>query len=546
MKSFVVIENEPRAKEAFALWDELSPERPVATWEEEARLIRPQRGGFGLSDHTDRELEKPLSSEPIIAQSGFAAGIYASITNPANRWGGLETPDKDFNNWKPMAEWNDIATNRVLASFRPPVSTFYSSTYQAYSDIAAFGNMAGYDHVDRYERKFVDVTLSLAEVCVVIDAHGRVVEVVRKFSLRPKAALAEFGADNLPGKILDMVNKGQRDKITFIQHVMKNTDFVKGKFGPGGKRWLSHTACEIEVSLVRVKGYDEMPFYYGRWDVDSGMTYGTGPGFIALASARTNQLMDAATIRAAQKGADPTLLAPGRDAYPLEGVVRPGEVIYGGVDMRGKPLVHPLNNVGAVGLTIEEKRAKIEAVKEAFHYSIMSLVGRTGVTPEESLIMEEARLRNWAPHADRIMEEYAGPKFERRFKQLVRLGQIPPPPKEAEGRPLQIRYQSSATMAMRAREGVAIRQFLNDLGPLAQMDARYGDRLDADAITEALHDASPSLPASILTSREHADALAKQRAEQQQQAQMMEAAKVGGGVMRDITPAMLAQQGGGA
>ena len=542
MKHFMVIEKDPRAIKAFGRWDEgkSEPERTEAEgiWSDIARLIRPQRGGFGQSDPSGRKLEKPLSSVPILAQSSFAAGIYAGLTNPANRWGGLQTPDADLNKWQPMAEWNDLATQRVLNSFSPAVSGFYASTYQIYSDLAAFGNAAAYDQIDTTQRRFIDVALSLAEVVIWIDFHGAVVEVVRKFSVSPEAAVMEFGKLAVPDKLADMALKGSQDKVVFVQHVLKNYDFEKGRLGPRGQRWLSHTACEIETSLVRVKGYAEMPFYFPRWDVDSGRKYGTGPGFTALPTARVHQQMTAATIRAAQKAADPTLLAPDLDAYPLNGVVRPGEVVYGGTNIRGEALVKPLNNFGNIQYTEQEKRQAAEEIKEVFHYSIMGLQGRTGVTSEESQIMEAARLRNWAPHADRIMEEYGARKFERRFQMLWRAGQIPPPPNEAAGLPLQVTYKTAATAALHAGEGVAVRQFVGDLGGLAQLNQsmaeRIGDRIDPDALIETLHDASPNLPARFMRPREVADQIGKARAEQQQQAQQMQQMQAAGGIAKDL------------
>lgn len=539
MDQRAVTEKNPDAQEAIRRWDELKQADGRVQWEQDAediaRLIRPQRGGFGLSNPADRIMEKPLNSEPVLAQSSFAAGIYAGITNPATRWGGFETGDEDLNKWQPMAEWNDLVTRRVMASFAPSVSPFYSSTFQVYSDIAAFGNAAGYDEIQPAQRRFLDVTVSLAAVVVDVDAHGRVIEAVRRFYLTPRAAVREFRKDQLPAKIIDMAQKGLTEKFAFYQHVKRNESFERNALGPRGKTWLSVTACEVDTSLVRKSGYDEMPFYFPRWDVDSGMVMGTGPGFIALPSARQVQLMDAATIRAAQQAADPTLLAPDRDAWPLNGRIAPGQTIYGGVDPRGNTLVKPLDRVGDIGLTAEEKAQKMEAVKNAFHYALMTLTGRTGINDEETRIMEEARLRNWAPHADRIMEEYAAPKMERRFRMLWRAGQLPPPP---EGLPantaLRTRYQSAAQAAMQAREGRAIRQFLDDLSPLAEAKPRLMDRLNEDELVEALHDASPSLPASILRSREEADQLAEARAERQEQAQAMQMAEQGAGIMRDL------------
>ena len=534
-----------QARTAISRWSELKRDRTQheQDWEDIARLIRPQRGGFTFIDHQTRDFIKPLSSEPILAASSFAAGIYSGLTNPANRWFGLETPDEDFNAWRPMAEWNDIATARVLASFRPALSSFYSSTFQAYSDIAAFGNAAGYDEMNRRERKFMDITISLAELVFDIDAWGRVWEVVRRFRLTPAAAIDMFGADNLPPKMLELAQKGDRTQVTFYHRVAANTVANPGGIGRNSMPWSSVYACEMECWLIEEGGYHEMPYYAPRWDVDSGQIYGTGPGFIALASTRAVHQMDAATLRAAQFAADPTMLAPDRQDWPLNGHVRPGVVVYGGVNMQGQQMLRPLQTGGGIGLTREEKAAKLEEVKNAFHYALMTVQGRTGMTAEETLIMEEARMRNWAPHSDRIMEEYAAKKVERRFRMLWRAGQIPAPPKEAQGLPMQVRYQSAASMAMKAREGMAIKQFIADLGPLAQTNQRYLERLDPDAVIEALHEAAPSLPARLLRSREDADQLAEARAQREQMAQGLQAAQMGAGAMKDAAAAAGAMGG---
>lgn len=556
LQGFIGIPKDPRSTAAIEFWDQCKsdPERSwmEREWEEIARLIRPQRGGFGMDDHRNRSRERPLNSEPILASASMAAGVYSAITNPANRWGGLETPDADFNTWRPMAEWNDLITRAVHNSLGSSVSNFYSSTFQGYADIAAFGNFAAYDEIDMGERRFIDVTLSLSEVVVDIDAHGRVVQAGRKFRLKPKAAMLMFGKDALPEKLTKMAEDGKTDDVVFYHHVLYNYDFERGRLGSRGKRWLSHYACEIEETLVRVSGYQEMPFYFPRWDVDSGMTYGTGPGFIALPSARTVNLMDAATVRAAQYAADPTRLVPDRNAVPLNGRFKPGSVVYGGVDMRGTKLVQQDNATGNIGLTEEEKRQKIEAVKEVFNYSVMGLHGRTGMTREETQIIEQARLRNWAPHADRIMEEYGARKLERRFSMLWRAGQLPPPPKEAEGLPLRVKYQSMATMAMKAREAAEVRDYIADLGALAQLSPRaaqrFDDRIDHDAYAEVLHDARPSMPAKILDSRENADARAAERAQQEQQARQMQMLQAGAGAAKDAGAAIqsLMPQGGQA
>ncbi len=537
------IKDDPRAMDAITRWQELKGNRSQheADWEDIARLIRPQRGGFRTTSERNQPHDKPLSSAPIVAQGNLSAGLYGTLMNESNRWFGLKGADPDLNRYKPMAEWLDIVTQRCANSFSASVSPFYNAGIQLFSDITAFGNAAQYDELLPGEKKIMDVTLSLAEVVYDIDGFGMVNEVVRRFGLKARAAARMLGTQNLPPKVNEMADKGSQEQIWFLHHVLPNDDFVKGRLGPRGKKWLSHYLCEIDCAMVRVRGYDDMPFLAPRWEVESGCIYGTGPGFVALASARLVNLMDAATIKAAQFAADPTKLAASKDMWQPQGVVRPGAVIQGGLDYQGRPTLRNMETHPNIGLTIQEKQQKIEEVRDAFNWSLMNLAGRTGMTATEVMTIQEERQRLMAPHMGRIQHEYLAPKIARRFALLWKAGQLPPPPPEAEGMSLQVEYLSAAAMAQRSMEGTAVVRILEDLAPLAQMDPRYLDRLSPDDIAEALH-AARGAPASILRSREEADAIAQGRAQAQQAAQQMEMAAQSGAIAKDMASA--AQQAG--
>ncbi len=548
---------DPAARLAITRWTELksAAQRPQheRLWEDLARLIRPQRGGFGLTDPAGRVLEKPLSSAPIYAASAFAASLYGTASNPAEPWFGFATPDEDVNAWHPMRAWLDEVTRVTRTSFTPAISTFYPASQQVYSDLAVFGNSAQYDEIIPAEKKILDVTLSLAEVVYDIDGFGRVCEVVRRFMLKPAAALRMFaGRGALPPRVHELAAKGDTGDLTFYQHVMLNDGFQPGKLGPRGKRWVSRYACEAEECLVRESGYDEMPFYAPRWEVDSGHVYGTGPGFIALAATRVHNRMTDAIIRGAQRAADPTILAPDKGDWPLNGRIVPGAVLYGAMDLQGRAMVRPLDVTGAVNLTLQERQALIEEVKDAFHYALLQLSGRTGMTATEVMTINEERQRLWGPHMGRVQEEYLQPKIARRFAMLWKASQLPPPP---EGLPkdlaLNVTYESAAAAAMRSQEGNAALRVLQDILPLAQMDPRVMDRVDPDGLVEVLA-AARGAPARMLRSREAADQLAQQRQQAQAAQAGLGAAQAGAGILKDLAaagmgdPAAAAGQGGGA
>ena len=537
-----VMEKDPRAQLAMRRWDELRQERAQfePDWNDIARLIRPQRGGFGHGEVGDRMLEKPLNSQPIMAQQNFAANLFGTMNNPANKWMGLAFEDPDLNRYKATKEWLDTASARVLASFRSSVSSFYPATVQLYSDIASVGNGALSDEINLALRRFMDVTVSLAEVVWDIDAWGEVNEVVRRFTITAHAAVEMFqGRGALPAAIMDRADKLEATKYRFYQHILRNPERIKGRLGAKGKPWLSRYVSEEGTALISEGGFDEMPFDIPRWEVETGFTCGVGPGFVALASARTANLMDAATIRAAQNAADPTKLVPDRDVWELSGKLRPGSFIYGGVNAAGQRMVQQLEAHGNIGLTIEEKREKFAAINDAFYGQLMNLQGRTGVTPLEAMEIQEERMRLMAPNLGRVQHEFLRPKIARRFAALMKAGQIPPPPKEAEEQPLNVSYQSAAAMAQRSAEGAAIMRILADISPLIQLKPRLADRIDEDALIEALHEARGA-PASILRSREDADALTRQRAEAQGAAEGMAMAGQGAEVVRNLAQASAA------
>lgn len=544
---------DPRAEQDQKRWDELKTDRSEheQMWEAIARLFRPQRGGFGLSDPAGRRHEKPLSSAPIHAQNNFSAGLYGTLSNPANDWGGLETNDPSDQMNHENKLWLDDTSNRILASFQPSVSTFYTSVQQVYGDVAAFGNAAQYDEVIASERRILDITVSLSEIVYDIDGFGRVCDVVRKFMLTPQQAIDMFqGEATLPAKLHEMAEKQDRTRFAFYHRVGKNSMYSKGKLGPSGKAWFSRYSCEIDCTLIRVAGYDEMPFYAPRWDVDTGHTYGTGPAFNALASARIHNRMTDATVRAAQRAADPTILAPDKGDWPLNGLIQPGKVVYGAINpMNGQTMLRPLDVTGAFNLTLQERQNVMEEIRDAFHYSLMSLSGRTGMTATEVMAITEERQRLWAPHQGRLQEEYLAPKFARRFTLLWKAGQLRPPPSGLAGKELRVTYRSAAAAAQRSVEGNAALRILQDIAPLAQMSPeaaqRLADRLDPDGTLEVLMEARGA-PTRMIRSRDDADARGKARAEAQQQMQQMEAMKQGAGMVKDLAGAEAAMAGGGA
>ncbi len=528
------MEKDPRVDKMVARWDELKAERSVheADWIDIHHFMRalPFNNSGGK-----KTANKVLASSPGLYQKALTSTMWSTMMNPANKWFGMKVGDPDVAKFHTVKDWQDKVGRIVLASFGPTVSSFYPSSLQVIADNVSIGNAANYDEMVSDERRILDVTIPMSEIVFAVDGWGQVVEVVRKFSWKAWQAAKQFGYENLPEKMRVAVDKGTKDDFVIYHHVQKNTDYRGGMLGAKGKRWLSTYGCEEGRAVVREAGYAEMPFHTPRLDVETGQTYGTGFGHLALPNSRVLNQMKDANLRSAQYAADPTLLGPDKDGWPLHGQRRPGSMIYGGM-RNGRQEVGVLDTSRGTGLSLEMQQQEANEIAEIFMYTLSSMVGRTGVSTLESMERQEQYARLMAPYMGRLQEEYLVRKIGRRFKMLWRAGQIPPPPPEAEGLALEVKYLSAASMAQKAGEGVAALRVVNDLAPLAQLKPRLMDRINEDELAELLLEARGA-PTDILRSREEADEMAKAREEAQQAAQTMEAAQAGAGMAKDLAQA---------
>lgn len=544
-----ITEKDPLAVEIIDMWDVLKGDRQAheADWADIDHLMNlADSGDFTSPDATRRQTQKPkpLSSFPALALTNFASGLYGALINPNSAWFSLAVDDPDLNRWPPMIEWRQTATRIVHNSFRPAVSNFYDAAQQLFADLAGKGNAIQYDEEVAAERRIMDLTLPLSECVWETDAFGRVTGVIRRFRLTARQAKRHYGADSLPKKLQDAAEKQSADRFTFFMRVAKLTEEEREAAGltrPFG----SITVAEDGARVVRKKGYFEMPFQAPRYAVLTGQSYGMGLGHLGLPASRVIQLMKDANLRAGQKAADPTLLAPDRDFMPLDGHVRPGETLYGAVSARGDVMVQPLQNYAGTGLSLEMMQSEVEEIREVFQHSLINMSKRSGLSPQEVAEIRADRLRLMAPHLGRAQNEYLAPKISRRARMLIRARQFPPLP---EGMPeggdvaLSVAYRSAAAQAQQAQEGAATLRVLGHLTELAQLNPRYADRISPDDAAEIILETSGA-DARIFRTREEADRIADERAERERQAQAMQAAQAGAGVMRDMAAA--AAQGGG-
>ena len=515
-------------------WNKLKSERSQfeRTWQEIADYVRPLRSEFtAVRSPGEKRNTRIFDSTPLMAADSFAGGIYGMMTNPANRWFALRLQDDDLNDYDPVRDWLYEVESRLLHSFGPQVSRFYSVLPSLYADLACFGTAVFYSEEIPGQGRINDNVRPLSECVIAESAYGEVDMVYRRFALTGKQALEMFG-EALSERTARVAEKDPFCLTYFIHCVYPNADYKAEKIDATSRPFLSTYIEEESRHQVAQGGYYEMPYHVPRWAQAAGEVYGRGIGEQVLPDVKMLNRMDETAIKAAQKIADPPLAAPD------EGVIKaartwPGGITYGAIDQNGQQLLRPLMTGGNVGLTLEMMEQRRNAVKEGFYFSLMQMIGSPNMTATEWMGRQEEKLRLLGPNLGRIQSEFLSPLIKRRFGLLGRADQLPPAPEEIQGSSMTIEYVSPLARAQMAGEAQAVARLYQSLGMIAQVDPSVLDNVDHDEAVQVLG-RGWAVPAKIMRGSDKVKELRDQRQQMQQMQQGLQMGAQGADVMKKI------------
>jgi hypothetical protein len=507
-----------------------------STWQDIADYMRPVRGDFNVKRSPgERRNQKVFDSTALFSVENFAGGMFGMMTNPANRWFSLKVEDDELNQYDPVADWLWECENRLLYSFGPQVSRFYSAAPALYADLACFGNGVFYSEEIEGTGRINDNVRPLSECVIAENAYGVIDTVYRKFETTGRQAAQQFGYEALSDKLKKRIEKDPFCSVCILHCVKPNDDFEPEKFGTKRFRFQSVYIEMDERHVLKRGGYYDMPYQVPRWMQAAGEVYGRGLGDNALADVKMLNRMDETAIKAAQKVADPPMAAPD------EGVIKqartyPGGMTYGAIDMEGRQLLKPLITGANMNITLEMMDQRREAIKEAFFFSLMQMVQKGEMTATEWMGRQEEKLRLLGPNLGRLQNDLLSPLIKRRFGILARAQVLPVPPLEIQGTRLTIEYVSPLARAQRSGEANAVIRTYQGIMPIAEFDPSVLDNFDADQAARAVGTGF-SVPAPVLRGAEQVAEIRAQRAQQAAQMQAMQAAQVGAGAMKDTAAA---------
>lgn len=452
-----------------------------------AEIGRPLRSEFmGAMTKDGRRTAKIFDGTMILANQNLAGGLYGTMTNPSNIWGGYETLDPDLNRSYRVKKWLQTVSMRALASLLPTFSRFYSEVSEFYLDLPMFGMSCMSSEVKDDYSGFNDLCRPLTEFYHDLNEDGDVDTGFRIWKTTVGRAKLKWESDGKKRLSDQLRAKKDGEEIELMHAVMPSKSGLAQEFAPQDRKPFTSLYVECDTKhVIPQNGYYELPYMMAFWSRAASERNGRGIGEWAFPDASSLQQAQKSNLNMGARMAAPTILAPN------EGVIntirlQPDAVVFGGVNSAGRPMLQPLNIGGNVPYTQEQIQQLRDAVKDFFFFSIMQLVGRTGMTATEIIERQEERLRLMAPYVGNI-QEFLAKLLLRRYRMMSRIPRlIPPPPPELAHHSLQVNFTSPMAMVQKSQTATAVLRSWAAISPMAVAQPEILDRWDGETASQII------------------------------------------------------------
>lgn len=482
-----------------------------------------QRRGSQRYDGTGHDAAQTLTNQ-----------MSALLTDPSTTWFELHFRHNGLDEQAEVREW--LERGQEVLYDRLDASNFYAEVARAYMHLVGFGTagltteekeptpqggFGGFSFRVEQPRQLVlyegpdgNVTTTLRKIVMPLDAMRTKMERLQGYtSLGPYLERLWEESDEAE----------RRNKVT-VMHVLSP---IRGE----PHAYLSQYICEEGRHVIAEHQMHEMATAVGRFrtSVDES-PWGSSPAIKALPDILSLNEAKRLELRAWAKDIDPP--------YQVrhKGIVgdidlNAGELTY----VRMENALVPLLSGGRYDVSQYKTAEAKEAIYQYFMVDSLRLI--MGDRPAQMTASEFAKrvsmaLREVGPVFFAMYGELVQPTIRRAFNMLVRARELPPPPDilfEAAnvGVDLSLNVVSTGPLAraQQFEEVAGILQGVEQASLVAQATGRMDvlDRINGDEAVRRILERG-AVPAEVMLSDDEMAKVRKQRAEQQQQAMLMQMA----------------------
>jgi len=500
----------------------------VPKWKEIRSYINPWLGEFKGESKTSRDYAR--KDEGIYDGVGYdaanvlAAGIMFGLTPRSRPWFKLGFEDAELSDWEPAKYYLDDATQILYTGFSR--SNFYKSAHSLYAESGTFGTGAMGLWEDR-NKMFRTKSFTIGTYALGTDAYGGVNQFCRRLTMNPCQMAQQFGYENLKKSTQQLVDRMDHKSAITVYHLIEpNTQTFDEAYlaqDLAYREYYWEESADKDQPL-KVGGYHEFPIMAPRWINPNDGVYGYGPGWFALAESKGLQLLTedfyvlvemmlkpplAATTSAHRSGINffPGGVTIVEDANPNGAGVRP--IMQVNPDLTG---------------FLNQRQDSRQIIKRRFFadlFMMLDSLEKGQMTAREVIERSQEKMTMIGPSIENYQDEFLKPSIDRAFAIANRLGLLPPPPPELEGRELKVEFISPLSQAQKMSGLTGLEQGMAFIMNLAPMFPSVLKKVKPIEVVDRYWDAL-GVPAGNLNTDDEVKAL--EAAEQKQvQAQQMAA-----------------------
>jgi len=504
-------------------------------WQELGDYICPRKADITKKrTGGDKRTELLFDGTAVHAAELMSASLHGMLTNAATPWFDLRYENNELNGDDEAKEWLEGATDVMYQHLAR--SNFQEQIHELYSDLVTFGTAVIFIENDD-DDGFRFSTRHIAEVYVSENEQGRVDTVFRKYKTTARAAVRQFGEQQVTQRISKLNSDDPYAEIELLHIVMPREDRDRRKKNAVNKPFASIYLDPDEKMVIGESGYDEFPYCVPRFlKASFEIGYGRSPAMTALPDTKMVNKMSEVVIRAAQLQIHPPLMVPD-DGFMLPVRTTPGGLNFYRSGTRDR--IEPLN-IGANNplgeMQLDQRR---QAIRSAFYVDQLILGTGPQMTATEVVQRTEEKMRLLGPVLGRLQAELLQPLIGRCFAILSRQKKFAPAPPMLQDGNIDIEYVSPLAKAQRSGDIQGILQMIEFLMPLMQLDQGVADYLDMDGLAKHIIKVTGT-PAAVVRGEGEVSGIRENRAAAMQQQQEMMMAQQMASAAGDAAPALRA------
>lgn len=518
-------------EEIISRWTTLKQEREpfMDQWLEISRHVTPASGRYVDSNTKNQARERfnrIYNNTSLRAANICAAGMQSGMTDESTQWFALTTGDEKLDASYDVKVYLDECQRIMEMAFSK--SNIYPAFQHCWREVATMGICANVILEDD-EVGFYCVPLTIGEYAVAANYRGQVDTLYRMFTMTAAQLVGQYGLD-VVGRNVKQAYDQKPDKTFRVLHAIEPRKVrERGKLDNKNMPFRSVVmlidGVENGDGILEESGYNEFPAVVGRWGASATSVYSEeSPGMIAIGDTKQMRHQYLQKGNALDYQVNPALLLP-ESAKDHELDFLPGGRSYVSNPTAAdqvKPAFDVQIPLGDINADIMEAQNRINA---AFYVDMfLMLAGRTKeMTAFEVAQRNEEKLVQLGPVFSRLNNEVLRGTIERVFNILQRAGQLPQPPQSLAGRPLNVEYTSMLAKAQRSIRAASLRNYLADLGMVAQMKPEILSKVNPFAIADEFADYHSVAPSVVVPTEDAQAQIAQQQqamAQAEQQAQM--------------------------